>query len=341
MLGNNSKDIFAIMKNECSILESSGKIESKEEKFFNKIVDMMSDFFENLKNEIMTSNVKHIVNVEYYKELINVENGKLKESKLLRNDPFYPLYKHLVNLLEILNKIKEPSASVENMTESEDFFIKSILSSQKGFLFNINMALCDELAIKLDGDLFWITLNKFTKNKFNIIMLQHIDSQQKYFNDCLNVNQKKLSEFISENATFEGVKGSYEMFCRVKNLEGTENNVENIKIIDSYKNVVQVIETNSAEAENNSQSNIDNHHAKKSISESFNEIKPEALTFEQEPNAGKSFYAAITDSRNHENVPAVSYLKSNDVSSFGNALYAPFLLIAFILFVLGVIKRRF
>jgi hypothetical protein len=288
----------------------------------NEYFKNLQNYLNDLKNELRTFRRTQPIDSEYYRRLLVVENGKLKESYIAEDDPFFPIYKFVKDLTGIYNRLEESPALDENDDISISSFFKSILSYRKDFINNLNIAMCGRYSFKLNHKNFRTYVRPEFKNRINNMILRHIDIQQDLLNNRLSQDQKNLPEFISSTATYESLKNSYDEFCV------DENNMEDITIFN-YLN----------EIKSNAESKTENFD--KRLHFVPKDFYSEALAFEQND---LGFHRSRRDVGSDNNLLDVSHMSVEQIKSNAFAPYAhlPLLFISiFILMVLFKVKKIF
>lgn len=191
------------------------KINSNDEIFSFANIDGLGQLFEKMINELINSDMSEHIDLIYYEKLFDLEDGKLKNHFIYHDDPFYPLYRHVKNLLEDLSRLKEIPIPEHNKKANNDTFVKSILSNRKLFLEDLNMSMCDKYSLKLvvccDKR---FDLKKENRIKMNDIILQGIKSQQRYLTMNLSEYQRQLDEFVNVIMVFETLEMSFNQLCK-------------------------------------------------------------------------------------------------------------------------------
>ncbi|EOB15158.1 hypothetical protein NBO_8g0023 [Nosema bombycis CQ1] len=304
------------------------KINSNDEIFSFANIDGLGQLFEKMINELINSDMSEHIDLRYYRKLFDVENGKLKNHFIYHDDPFYPLYRHVENLLEDLSRLKEISIAEHNKKANNDTFVKSILSNRKLFLEDLNMSMCDKYSLKLVvccDERF--DLKKENRIKMNDIILQGIKSQQRFLTIHLSEDQRQLDEFVNVIMVFETLEMSFNQLCRNEDYGEIEIILPDIKNNDDYfeiENDNPLVQREKRSVDYNLMSNNYQNFIKKPTLRFLNNKKPQPLPIYQYFSSKNKSHRSLRDMSANEIVPVNSYDQLENVSDKNIDLYGSY-----------------
>lgn len=191
-------------------------VKFKKQGIISREAEMLSEFniyelnnmYDELINKICKFGKKIPINEEYYIELLKVEYKELKEKFIFKNDPFWPLYKHLQALLndfkQIDDLIPEKISYIEN-----DVFIKSILSNRKTFLRDLSSSIRKKYTFLKRNIGQRLDVKRRMKFVLDSVLFKQTRIHQKNLRRFLNKKQRRFKEYKKISKSFKNLKNYY------------------------------------------------------------------------------------------------------------------------------------
>ncbi|EOB14547.1 hypothetical protein NBO_25g0008 [Nosema bombycis CQ1] len=191
-------------------------VKFKEQGIISREAEMFSEFniyelnnmYDELINKICKFSKKIPINVEYYLELLNVEYAELKEKFIFKNDPFWPLYKHLEALLNDLKHMDNLLPDKISYIET-DVLIKSILSARKIFLHDLSSSIRKKYTFLKRNIGQRLEVKRRIKFKLDSVLFKQTRIHQKNLPRFLNKNQRRFKEYKKVSKSFMNLKNYY------------------------------------------------------------------------------------------------------------------------------------